>query len=236
VIVRRLPTRREWKLGLVVGTVLAAGYLTQTLGLAITSPGNAGLITGMVVVFTPLIGRIFGAPVRWWTWIATAVSLIGIVLLAGGLAGLNIGDFFVLICAVLFALQLVLLGRWSPGLRSAPLALVQMIGCALLFSAGGTWSLRPPSTPVWVAIAITGVFASALAFYVQTLAQKHIDPNRVALIFTLEPAWALAAAVILAGQRFGLEQAIGAALMLAAIVGHEFATVKFEDHGQPSPA
>jgi drug/metabolite transporter (DMT)-like permease len=236
VIVRRLPTSREWKLGLVVGTVLAAGYLTQTLGLAITSPGNAGLITGMVVVFTPLIGRIFGAPVRWWTWIATAVSLIGIVLLAGGLAGLNIGDFFVLICAVLFALQLVLLGRWSPGLRSAPLALVQMIGCALLFSAGGTWSLRPPSTPVWVAIAITGVFASALAFYVQTLAQKHIDPNRVALIFTLEPAWALAAAVVLAGQRFGLEQAIGAALMLAAIVGHEFATVKFEDHGQPSPA
>jgi drug/metabolite transporter (DMT)-like permease len=236
VIVRRLPTRREWKLGLVVGAVLAAGYLTQTLGLAITSPGNAGLITGMVVVFTPLIGRIFGSRVRWWTWIATGVSLIGIVLLAGGLAGLNIGDFFVLICAVLFALQLVLLGRWSPGLRTAPLALVQMIGCALLFSAGGTWFLRPPSAPVWVAIAITGVFASALAFYVQTLAQKHIDPNRVALIFTLEPAWALAAAVVLAGQRFGLEQALGAALMLAAIVGHELATVKFEDHVQPSPA
>ena len=75
VIVHRLPTRREWKLGLVVGAVLAAGYLTQTAGLAITSPGNAGLITGMVVVFTPLLGRIFGTPVRWWTWIATAVSL-----------------------------------------------------------------------------------------------------------------------------------------------------------------
>jgi len=129
----------------------------------------------------------------------------------------------------------VLLGRWSPGLRSGPLTLVQMIGCSLLFSAGGTWSLRPPNTPVWVAIAITGVFASALAFYVQTLAQKHIDPNRVALIFTLEPAWALAAAVILAGQRFGVEQALGAALMLAAIVGHELASLKFKVHGQPSP-
>ena len=233
VIVHRLPTRREWKLGSVVGAVLAAAYLTQTVGLAITSPGNAGLITGMVVVFTPLLGRIFGAPVRWWTWIATVVSFVGIALLAGGLSGLNVGDVLVLLCAVLFALQLVLLGRWSPGLRSAPLAFVQMIGCFLLFSGAGTWSLRPPSNQVWVAIAITGVFASALAFYVQTLAQKHIDPNRVALIFTLEPAWALAAAIILAGQRFGLEQALGAALMLAAIVGHELATLKFKVHGQP---
>jgi drug/metabolite transporter (DMT)-like permease len=235
VIVHRLPTRREWTLGLVVGAVLAAGYLTQTVGLAITSPGNAGLITGMVVVFTPLLSRIFGTPVRWWTWVATLLSLVGIGLLTGGLSGLNIGDVLVLVCAVLFALQLVLLGRWSPGLRSGPLALVQMIACVALFSAGGTWELRPPNAQVWLAIAITGVFASALAFYVQTLAQKHIDPNRVALIFTLEPAWALAAAVILAGQRFGLGQALGAALMLTAIVGHELASLKFKVHGQPSP-
>jgi drug/metabolite transporter (DMT)-like permease len=235
IFVHRLPTRREWKLGLIVGAALAGGYLTQTVGLAITSPGNAGLITGMVVVFTPLIGRIFGAPIRWWTWLATAVSLAGIVLLAGGLSGLNIGDVLVLVCAVLFALQLVLLGRWSPGLRPAPLAMVQMIACVVLFSAGGSWSLRPPSSAVWIAIAITGVFASALAFYVQTLAQRHIDPNRVALIFTLEPAWALVAAYVLAGQRFGFEQALGAGLMLAAIVGHEWASLKFKAHGQPPP-
>jgi drug/metabolite transporter (DMT)-like permease len=235
VIVHRLPTRREWKLGLVVGAVLAAGYLTQTAGLAITSPGNAGLITGMVVVFTPLLGRIFGAPVRWWTWAATVASFVGIALLAGGLSGLNIGDVLVLLCAVLFALQLVLLGRWSPGLRSAPLALVQMIGCFVLFSASGTWSLRPPNAQVWLAIAITGVFASALAFYIQTLAQKHLDANRVALILTTEPAWALAAAVVLAGQRFGFEQALGAGLVLAAIVGHELATLKFKVHGHPPP-
>ena len=235
ILVRRLPTRRELKLGLIIGAVLAGAYLAQTVGLAITSPGNAGLITGLFVVFTPLLGRIFGAPVRWWTWAATGVSLVGIGLLTGGLSGLNIGDVLVLACAVLFALQIVLLGRWSPGLSTAPLALVQMVGCVLLFSAGGTWSLRPPNAQVWLAVAITGVFASALAFYIQTLAQKHIDPNRVALILTMEPAWAVAAAVILAGQRFGLEQALGAALMLAAIVGHELASLEFKVHGQPPP-
>jgi drug/metabolite transporter (DMT)-like permease len=235
ILVHRLPTRRELRLGLIVGVVLALGYLAQTAGLAITSPGNAGLITGLFVVFTPLLGRIFGAPVRWWTWIATMVSLAGIGLLTGGLSGLNVGDVLVLVCALLFALQIVLLGRWSPGLGSAPLALVQMLGCVVLFSAGGTWSLRPPNAQVWLAIVITGVFASAMAFYIQTLAQKHIDPNRVALILTLEPAWALIAAVVLAGQRFGFEQALGAGLLLAAIVGHELASLKFKAHGQPSP-
>jgi drug/metabolite transporter (DMT)-like permease len=189
----------------------------------------------MFVVFTPLLGRLFGEPVRWWTWIATLVSVIGIGLVTGGPNGLNIGDALVLVCAVLFALQIVLLGRWSPGLRAAPLALVQMMGCFVLFSAAGTWSLRPPNAQVWLAIVITGVLASALAFYIQTLAQKHIDPNRVALVLTLEPAWAVAAAVILAGQRFGLEQSLGAALMLAAIVGHELASLEFKVHGQPPP-
>ncbi len=236
VLVHRLPTRRELALGLVVGAVLAGGYLAQTAGLAITSPGNAGLITGLFVVLTPLLNRIFGAPVEWWTWVSALVSLSGIGLLTGGLSGINVGDVLVLACAVLFALHIVLLGRWSPGLRSAPLALVQMGACTLLFSAGGTWSLRPPSGAVWLAIVVTALLASAFAYYVQTLAQVHIPPDRIALILTLEPAWALAAAVLLAGQRLGLAEALGAALLLAAIVGHEWAHLKFKAHGEQAPA
>ena len=232
-VVHRLPTRRELRVGAAIGIALAGGYLTQTAGLAITSPGNAGLITGLFVVLTPVINRLFGAPIHWWTWSAVVISLAGLVLLTGGPSGMNLGDALVLACAVLFAAHIVLLGRWSPGLRPGPLTLVQMVGCVLLFSAGGTWSLRPPSVQVWLAIAITGVFATALAFYIQTLAQKHLDANRVALILTLEPAWALAAAVILAGQRFGAVQAAGAAVVLAAIVGHELASLKFEAHVEP---
>jgi drug/metabolite transporter (DMT)-like permease len=88
---------------------------------------------------------------------------------------------------------------------------------------------------VWVAIAITGVFASAFGFYIQTWSQGFISPNRTALILATEPAWALAASVVLAGQRLGIFQAIGAALVLVAIVGHELASLKFEVHGQPAP-
>jgi len=233
-LVRRMPTVRELRIGAVVGTVLAGGYLAQTAGLNFTSPGNAGLITGLFVVFTPLLNRIFGAPIRWWTWVATALSLGGLVLLTGGPAGMGYGDLLVLGCAVLFALHIVLLGRWSPGMPAAPLAMVQMGTAAVIFSAGGTWQLRLPSASVWFAIAVTGVFASALGFYIQTWSQKFISPNRTALILATEPAWALAAAVVLAGQRLGLLQAIGAALVLAAIVGHELASLKFEAHAEPS--
>jgi drug/metabolite transporter (DMT)-like permease len=228
VLVRRLPTRKELLVGLVAGTVLAGGYLTQTLGLSLISPGNAGLITGLLVLFTPLLDRVFGVPLRRRTIIAVIVSVIGIGMLTGGPSGFGLGDVLVIACAVLFALHIVLLSRWSPGLSAAPLAMVQMGTCALIFSVGGTWTLRMPSTDVWIAIVITGVFASALAFYIQTWAQAHIDASRTALIIAMEPAWAVAAAVVLAGQRFGLLQAAGAALVLAAILGHELAPLKFK--------
>lgn len=236
VLVRRLPVRREVRVGLIAGAVLAAGYLTQTVGLTMTSPGNSGLITGLFVVFTPLIERVFGVPVRWFTWIGVVAALAGTVMLVGGLSGFGLGDILTIGTAFFFALHIVLLSRWSPGLRSAPLAMVQMGSGALIFSAGGTWSLQPPSADVWLAIIVTGVFASALAFYIQTWAQQHLSASRTALILTTEPAWALVAAVVLAGQRFGLLQAAGAALMLAAIVGHELAHLKFKAHGDQAAA
>jgi len=231
VLVHRLPARRELRLGIIVGAVLAAGYLTQTVGLTMTSPGNSGLITGLFVVFTPLIDRFFGVKLRWWTLVAVAAALAGTMLLVGGPSGVGLGDILTIACAFLFGLHIVLLSHWSPGLRSAPLAMVQMGSCALIFSAGGSWSLRVPSQDVWIAIVITGVFASALAFYIQTWAQQHLSASRTALILTTEPAWAVAAAVVLAGQRFGALQAAGAALVLAAIVGHELAHLKFKSHG-----
>lgn len=231
VLVRRLPTRREVRVGVIAGAVLAAGYLAQTVGLTMTSPGNSGLITGLFVVFTPLIDRVFGVQLHRWTVVAVAVALGGTVMLVGGPAGFGLGDILTVICASLYALHIVLLSRWSPGLRAAPLAMVQMGTGALIFTGSGSWSLQVPSPYVWMAIAVTGVFASALAFYIQTWAQQKLSASRTALILTTEPAWAMAAAIVLAGQRFGPLQAAGAGLVLASIVGHEVAHLKFKPHG-----
>ena len=223
VAVHRLPNRRTLTRGAVIGSALAAGYLLQTLGLESTSPGNAGLITGLFVVFTPLIERLTGRPVPRRTYVAVVVALAGTLLLTGGgTATIGLGDVLVLGCAVAFAAHIVLLSRWSPGLPSAPLALVQMAAAGVLFGAAAAPGFHlPASGGVCLAVGVTGVFASALAFFVQTWAQVHLTASRTALVLATEPAWALAFSVLLTGQRLGPVQAAGAGLVLVAILGHE---------------
>jgi drug/metabolite transporter (DMT)-like permease len=222
VVVRRLPSRRVLAVGAPIGVALAAGYLLQTVGLQTTSPGNAGLLTGLFVVFTPLLEGLLGNHVPLRTVGAALLALLGTALLTGsGFALPHLGDLLVIGCALAFAVHIVLLGRWAPGLPAAPLAMVQMLTSAVLFSGASVTSFTPPPQSVWFAIAVTGVLASAVAFLIQTWAQAHLTASRTALILATEPAWALLAAVLLAGQRFGSLQAMGAGLVLIAILGHE---------------
>lgn len=230
-LVRRLPDRRTLLVGALIGLALAAGYGFQTVGLETTTPGNAGLITGLFVVLTPVFERLFGRVVPRRTKMAVIVALAGTFLLAGGArARVGMGDVLVLLCAVAFALHIVLLSHYAPDRRPGELALVQMAVAALVFNVGAAPAYRLPDGPIVVAVLITGVFASALAFFIQTWAQAHLSASRTALILTTEPAWALFFSVLLAGQRFGPTEAAGAALVLAAILGHEIAPLTFELH------
>jgi drug/metabolite transporter (DMT)-like permease len=221
-VVRRPPGWRVVRVGIPIGVALAAGYLLQTVGLQTTSPGNAGLLTGLFVVFTPLIDGLLGVRIPPRTIASVVLALAGTVLLTGsGFALPGVGDLLVIGCAVCFALHIVLLSRWAPGAPPAALAMVQMLTAAVLFGGASLPRLTVPPKSVWFAIAVTAVLASALGFLIQTWAQTHISASRTALILATEPAWALLAAVVLAGQRFGLPQAIGAALLMLAIIGHE---------------
>src|SRR5258708_8271855 len=122
VLVRRLPTGREVRVGVVAGAVLAAGYLTQTVGLTMSSPGNSGLITGLFVVFTPLIDRVFGVALRWYTLVAVAAALGGTVLLVGGPPGFGLGDLLPVACPFLYPLPTALLPPSPPSFRPPPRA------------------------------------------------------------------------------------------------------------------
>jgi drug/metabolite transporter (DMT)-like permease len=222
VVVHRPPGWRVVRVGIPIGVALAAGYLLQTVGLQTTSPGNAGLLTGLFVVFTPLIDGLLGVRIPPRTIASVVLALAGTVLLTGsGFALPGIGDLLVVGCALCFAVHIVLLSRWAPGAPPAPLAMIQMLTAAALFSGASLPRLSLPPTGVWFAIGITGVLASALGFLIQTWAQTHLSASRTALVLATEPAWALAAAIALAGQRFGLLEAIGAGLLMVAIIGHE---------------
>jgi drug/metabolite transporter (DMT)-like permease len=222
-ISRRLPDRRSLRIGTVIGVAVAIGYALQTYGLAGTAPGTAGLITGLFVVFTPVIDRAFGARVAPRTAVAVAVALAGTALLTGGnlTAGAGLSDLLVLGGAVCFAFQVVLLSRRSAGLRAVDLALMQMVVSFVFFSVAGAPSFAPPTGGVWFGIVITGVFASALAFPLQAWVQVKMSATRAALVMATEPAWSLLFAVLLAGQRLDPLQCLGAVLVLAAVVGHE---------------
>jgi drug/metabolite transporter (DMT)-like permease len=226
-VVRRPPGWSVVRVGVPIGVALAAGYLLQTVGLQSTSPGNAGLLTGLLVVFTPLIDGLFGARIPLRTMLAAVAALIGTFLLTGsGFALPGLGDLLVIGCAIAFAVHVVLLSRWAWRLPSAPLAMVQMLTAAALFGGAAIPEYRLPSAGVWFAIAVTGVLASALAFLVQTWAQTHLSASRTALVLATEPAWALVAAIALAGQRFGPLQALGAGILLLSVLGHEVAAAR----------
>lgn len=220
-------SRRDLKIGLWIGIPLAAGYWFQTVGLKTTSAANAGLLTGLFVIFTPILDRVIYrtalAPI---TLAAAVVGLCGTACLTlTGSHGLTVGDVFEILTAVAFALQLVWLGRYAPGGSSAQLAFGQLSTAAIIFTLvaalGGAPSLLSTPRSVWLAVLITGALASALAFWIQTFVQQRIPPARTAIILLGEPVFAAAFAVWLGGEHLQPIQWFGAALILLSLLLHE---------------
>jgi drug/metabolite transporter (DMT)-like permease len=215
-------TRRTLLAGCGIGAVLAAGYLFQTTGLLFTTPTNSGLITGLFVVFAPLADRLlFGANISRQGLLAVVLSLIGMVLLAGGgPEGANWGDLLTLLCAAALGLHIALLSRYAASHDAGGLTLAQILAMALLFVI--VWplfdsvSLPPPG--VWVALLVTGLLASAGAYLVQTTVQQHIPAARTAIILTMEPVFAALFGYWLAGDRLVAVQILGALMILSALV------------------
>jgi len=207
--------------GAALGLALGAGYLLQTLGLQHTSAAVSGFITGMFVVLTPLGAAVLlRQPPGGAAWGAVGLATVGLGLLS--LHGFTIGsgELLTLGCAAAFALHIVGLGRWAASYDAFGLAVVQLLTvgllCALVAVPGGL--ALPPSTAVWAALALTALAATALAFVVQTWAQAHLTPTRAAVVMTMEPVFGGVFAVGVAHEAFGIRTAVGAALVLGAMV------------------
>jgi drug/metabolite transporter (DMT)-like permease len=205
-----------------IGVVLAAGYLFQTTGLLYTTPTNSGLITGLFVVFAPLADRLlFGTQTSRQVIVAVVLSLLGMVLLAGGGPdGVNAGDLLTLLCAAALGLHIALLSRYAAAHDAGGLTLAQILSMTLIFVIA--WplfdSVEAPPAGVWAALIITGLLASAGAFLVQTTVQQYIPAARTAIILTMEPVFAALFGYWLAGDRLVAIQIAGAALIFSALV------------------
>ena len=214
--------RQGWIAGTALGLLLAVGYALQTAGLQRTTVSSAGFITGLYVVFTPLLGLLlFRTRVGRAVWLGVALAVAGLALLSGVGAGDPAGDLLVLAGSAAYSLQIALMERYAP--RYDPVAFTQaemmaaFAGFAVVAVALGQLEV-PRGWTVWGALLVTGIFASALGFLVQTWAQRRISAARTAIAFAMEPVFAGIFGFWLAGDRLGAVGWTGCALIMAGII------------------
>ena len=210
--------------GMLAGLCLFSGYVFQTVGLRYTTASKAAFITGftspMVAVLSSLVYR--RAP-QW-------IEVVGVVLAFFGMALMTIpngrfeiarGDLWVAGCPVAYAFHILVTGRFARQVNMG-VFIVTQIAMGAAAGAATFWWAEPVriqwSVPLIVAIAVTSVLATALAFSIQTWAQRWTSPTRTALIFAMEPVFAWITSFLLLGEVLAGRGAVGAALIIAGVL------------------
>jgi drug/metabolite transporter (DMT)-like permease len=206
--------------GFIAGIFLGAGYVLQTLGLALAGAAITGFITGLYVVATPLIAAlILKVNISPFTWFCVALATLGLALLSLKGWSLGFGEFLVFLCAIAFAAHIVTLGQWSSGLDVYAMTIVQLATCTLMtgiFSFSRGYDL-PVNLSGWLVVFYTAIVCTALAFVVQTWSQAHMSATKVAVILTMEVVFAAIFAVAYGGETLSIKALFGGLLVLAAM-------------------
>ncbi|MDD3852267.1 MAG: DMT family transporter [Syntrophomonadaceae bacterium] len=210
--------------GMLMGLVLLFGYAFQTVGLQYTTSSNAGFVTGVSVVLVPIIyfslHRRLPPP---GTIVAVVSVTIGLYMLSvpDGLSSIAYGDLLILVCALCFAIHIVLVDSYSYLYNAIAITGIQILFVGLICLGIGL-AIEPwPanfSVSLIAAIIITAVFATALAFLLQNALQKYSTPTRFAIVLTAEPVFAALAGFWFAGEMFSTKALIGASLILGSMI------------------
>jgi drug/metabolite transporter (DMT)-like permease len=208
--------------GAILGVLIALGIGLQTAGLERTTVTNTGFITGLYVLFTPLLAlALFRTPIPREVWAAVGLALIGLAMLSGVPEGSATGDMLVLASAVAQALQIVMVERYANRYDVFALTFVEVATACVAFGviavALGDLSI-PRGTTVWAALLVTGLFAVAFALLVQVWAQRRVSATRIAIVFSLETVFAGLFGYLLAGDRLGALGLAGCAVIFTGIV------------------
>ncbi len=217
---RYRPTRG----GLVAGGCLFAGYLFQTVGLQYTTASKSAFITGLAIPLVPLLMSLvyFSRPrIFELAGVICASTGMGLMTLQGETLSIGRGDLLTFFCAVAFAAHIIALGHYSGRVSFESLSFMQVAAAAALGISTFWWVETPVirfSPVVLIALGVTGLLATALAFTVQAWAQQHTTATRTALIYSLEPVVAWLTSFWLTGEMFSRRAALGAVLILSGIL------------------
>jgi drug/metabolite transporter (DMT)-like permease len=223
-----------------LSVLLAALYLSQTLGLRYTSAANSGFITGLFIFFVPVLSLLLGLQrVSRFQWGCVCLAGAGLWLVTGGLEGLNQGDALTLVSALAYAGHLLAMDfSMKRGANALVLSFQQfwmtgVFSLVVMFLAG--IPPGPVSPAAWKAVIFLAALPTCSAFLVQSVCQRRVPPLKVSLIFSLEPAFAALFAWTLGGEIFRPWALAGGSLILAAMLAHEWGRFRFRGTPEPSP-
>jgi drug/metabolite transporter (DMT)-like permease len=223
--------------GIAAGCLLFAAYVCQTLGLELTTPSKSAFLTGLSIPMVPLLSSlVYRIRPRNFEIAGILIASFGMALMtapsgrSGIGLGLNIsrGDFLCFLCAVIFALHIVVVSHYSPIMGFQTIAVLQVTVAAVL-GIGSVFMAGPvrlhATSGVVLAVLITGLLATALAFTTMAWAQRYTTATRSALIFSLEPVVAWITSWVLTGETLPARATAGAGMILAGIL---LAEVRFD--------
>ena len=213
-------SRREVRVGAVLGVLYGVAQVLQTMGLQSTDASVSGFITGTYVVLTPVLGAVLLRDrIGPATWLAVGLASVGLAVLS--LRGMSVGtgEALTLSSAFLYAGHIVALGRWATPQAAVGLATVQAFVIALVCGVAavpGGLTL-PADGGQWASLLYMALVAGALALWAQTWAQAHLTATRAAIVMALEPVFAAFFAVLLGGESLTRRMLLGGALVVAAM-------------------
>ncbi|MGW4128589.1 DMT family transporter [Amycolatopsis japonica] len=218
-------SRRQWGHGVLLGLALSAGYIGQTYGQQTTSASMAGFITGMAVVFTPVIaGLLLRQRISRTIWCAVAIATAGLATMSLRGFAIGPGEGLTLLGALFFALHIVVLSEWSTAKDAYALTVVQLgvagLLCLALSSPDGIDF--PADGGFWASVIGLAVVATSAGYLIQAWAQSRLSASVAALVLTLEPVFAGVFGVLLDNDELTVRIIVGAALVVGAMFLAEF--------------
>lgn len=222
----RRTDREVWKAGLACGLLLWASFTLQVVGINLTTPGKAGVLTGTMVIFAPLLYFVWARiPVQTGPLLGSLCAFSGLILLSwdGNWSGVNLGDGLTLLCACCFAIHMVMVDRlYHKNITFDALLFVMIqlfvVGIIDTALAVATEPLPGMLSPYgWFAYLFDLLIGTALAYVVQIKAQKYSPPTHVSLILAFEPVFAFVFSWLLWGEAATSAVVVGIVLILAGI-------------------
>ncbi len=209
--------------GLSCGLIFFLATNFQQIGIMYTTVGKAGFITACYIVIVPVLGIFLKKACGPAVWGAVTLALIGLYLLCMEGDGFSIsrGDFLVLICAVLFSLHILAIDYFSPRVNGVKLSCIQFFICGILSAVFMLFTEKPVLADIfaaWAPILYAGVMSCGVAYTLQIIGQKGMNPTLSSLILSLESSISVLAGWMILGQKLSQRQLLGCAVMFGAIV------------------